>query len=150
MKEQTQKPRFVIGIDPGSNTGWASWDRTEKNFVDIRTMSPAQTIIELHKLLPMKSAIEVVCEDARLRKWYGDADKRQARSGPGIREGVGAVKARCADIEEACKILGIPCRMVKPTAGASKWTADYFKEVTGWQGRTNEHGRDAAILVHGA
>jgi hypothetical protein len=145
-----EKPRFVIGIDPGSNTGWAVWDRWEKNFVDVITLTPARAIIGLHKLTQSKASAEVVCEDARLRKWYGDADKRQARSGAGIREGVGAVKARCADIEEACRILGIPCRMVKPTAGASKWTADYFKKVTGWQGRTNEHGRDAAILVYGA
>jgi hypothetical protein len=149
MKEQT-KPRFVIGIDPGSNTGWASWDRKEREFVEIRAMSPAQTIIELHKLHTLKLPVEVVCEDARLRKWYGDADKRQARSGAGIREGVGAVKARCADIEEACKILDIPCRMVKPKAGTSKWTADYFRKITGWALRTNEHGRDAAILVYGA
>jgi len=31
----------------------------------------------------------------------------------------------------------------------TKLTADQFKRITGWHGRTNEHGRDAAMLVFG-
>ena len=46
---------------------------------------------------------------------------------------------------------GIDFELVNPKhqKGATKKTADEFKQLTGWQGRANEHGRDAAMLIFG-
>ena len=87
-------------------------------------------------------------EDARLRTWFGGADKRQARSGAGIREGVGSVKRDCGIWHEFLADLGVPFMPVKPEAHSTKWTAEHFARVTGWTKRTNNHGRDAAVLVY--
>lgn len=37
--------------------------------------------------------------------------------------------------------------MIHPAANATKTKADVFKKRTGWVERTNEHARDAAMLV---
>jgi hypothetical protein len=38
---------------------------------------------------------------------------------------------------------------VAPKNNTTKISAEYFKAVTKWTARTNEHGRDAAMLVVG-
>lgn len=43
--------------------------------------------------------------------------------------------------------LKLPYVLIKPTA--SKWTEEYFKQVTGYPGRTSAHARDAIRLVYG-
>ena len=45
------------------------------------------------------------------------------------------------------KEQGIHFKMIHPAANATKKKADDFKRMTGWTGRTNEHARDAAMLV---
>ncbi len=46
---------------------------------------------------------------------------------------------------DLCERLGLPAATVEPTR--SKWDAETFRRITGWSGRTNEHGRDAARFV---
>lgn len=141
------KPRFAIGIDPGSNTGWAIWDRTQRKFVFITTRSPASALIALVAYAdpdyPSFGHVEVFCEDARKRKWI---PKERGRE---VLQGVGSVKARCTDIEDACMLLKIPCTMLAPRKGMTKMGAAAFKKLTGWAERTSEHARDAAMLVFG-
>lgn len=141
------RPRYCIGIDPGSHTGVAVWNREDKKFFQIETFTPARAIIMLCAFAdedcPWIGGAEVFCEDARLRKWI---PKERGRE---VLQGVGAVKARCADIEEACRILGIKCTMLAPRKGMTKMSAEKFRKLTGWTGRTSEHARDAAMLVLG-
>lgn len=145
------KPSLLIGIDPGVKTGCAAWDRTSRQFSSVATLTAINAMETVRKLsLFTSGGVEVWFEDARQRKFFGDADKRQKRSGAGIREGVGSVKRDCALWEEFCKHHRIPFRAIKPAAGATKWDAARFAKVTGWQGRTSSHGRDAACLVWGA
>lgn len=44
---------------------------------------------------------------------------------------------------------GIEFRALPPTKGATKMSAEAFRDLTGWRGRTSEHSRDAAMLVFG-
>ena len=44
---------------------------------------------------------------------------------------------------------GIDFEAVPPKNNKTKMTAEAFERMTGWKGRTNEHGRDAAMLVYG-
>ena len=39
--------------------------------------------------------------------------------------------------------------MVDPTNNRTKLNAEQFKRITKYQGQTNEHNRDAAMLVYG-
>jgi hypothetical protein len=59
------------------------------------------------------------------------------------------VKAHCAIWEDWFKIVGIPYELVAPKNNKTKVAADYFKKLTGYQERTNEHCRDSCMLVFG-
>ncbi|KZS22227.1 hypothetical protein BMY_0045 [Wohlfahrtiimonas chitiniclastica] len=39
--------------------------------------------------------------------------------------------------------------LVSPKSNAKKLDAERFNQLTGWIGQTNNHGRDAAMLVWG-
>ncbi|MDW7774583.1 MAG: hypothetical protein SCH71_17005 [Desulfobulbaceae bacterium] len=134
---------MVIGIDPGVKTGLAAWVPEEQRFQEIRTCTIIQALDFCRLAIRDGIKIEIRFEDARQRKWFGRAGREQL-------QGAGSIKRDCAIWEEFCEQYQIPCRAIAPTKGATKWTADYFKRVTGWTGRTSEHARDAACLVYGA
>jgi hypothetical protein len=135
----------IVGIDPGVNTGWAVWDTIGRKLVAVETIRIHEAILRLQADPPAM----VIVEDARLRKWYGSADARQARSGAGIREGVGSVKRDCSILDDFLTSAGIPHRMQAPARSATKIPADRFAAMSGWVGRCSQHGRDAAMLVIG-
>jgi hypothetical protein len=59
------------------------------------------------------------------------------------------VKRDCQIWEDYLTDLRIPFEMVAPKNNATKLTAEQFRRITGYEGKTNEHGRDAAMLVYG-
>ena len=63
--------------------------------------------------------------------------------------GAGAAKRDAKIWEEFLQDYGIPYEAHKPQARGTKWSAETFANVTGYKGRTNEHNRDAALLVYG-
>jgi hypothetical protein len=79
-------------------------------------------------------------EDARMRQWFGS-------KGVEALQGAGSIKRDCSRWEEFLTHHNIPHARIAPKANRTKLTADQFKRITGWQGRTNEHARDAAMLV---
>jgi hypothetical protein len=138
-----------IGIDPGVSTGYAAWDASSRKLASVHTLKIHEAMAYVLQVHASGMLHSVTFEDARMRTWFGGADARQARSGSGIREGVGSVKRDCGIWADFLGAHGIAYRAVKPTAGATKWTAEHFARITGWTGRTSTHGRDAALLVFG-
>ena len=72
MSEQKE---IVIGIDPGVNTGIAFYNLQEKKFFRIETMKIHKAIheINVHKQSLHFHIVKVRFEDARQRKWFGNA-----------------------------------------------------------------------------
>lgn len=143
--------KILIGIDTGVNTGFAvAADRGNGGELEqVESLSITQAM-EKVKALIEEWEIGNVClyiEDARKRTWFGNADARQARSGAGVREGIGSVKRDAQIWEDWCTEQGFKFLMIHPAANATKKKATDFKRMTGWVGRTNEHARDAAMLV---
>ncbi len=132
---------IVIGIDCGTHTGFA-WGHTELESVGSlslhRAFEKAHEVVQDARNRGLEHLF--VIEDARLRKWYGSRGHANA-------QGVGSVKRDSSAWEEFCKDYGYNYKMVHPQKGGTKWSAVYFKRVTGWAGRTNEHGRDAGVLA---
>ena len=127
----------IIGIDPGVNTGWARMLDGKLIACDSRPIHAAmQEIKRWHRIGELKL---VVFEDARLRG--GDDPKRA--------QGAGSVKRDSKIWADFLADLGCPTLAVKPQKGGTKWTAEQFAKLTGWKARTNEHGRDAALLIWG-
>ena len=135
---------IFIGIDPGTHTGIAVWDSREKKFISLETISIHRAMQEVLRWRRVNyNNIVVVFEDARQRTWFGHGDTNAKA------QGAGSVKRDCSIWEDFCKDYGIPFWAKPPVKGATKVSADYFKMISHYQGRTSEHSRDAAMLVIG-
>lgn len=142
---------ICIGIDPGTHTGVAVWDTREGRFLSLATMPIHRALEQVKELTHpfwrigklYNEKIQVVFEDARQRKWFGDGDTNAKA------QGAGSVKRDCSIWEDFCKDYGIPYWAKPPVKGATKVSAEYFKMISHYQGRTSEHSRDAAMLVIG-
>jgi hypothetical protein len=141
---------WLIGIDPGVHTGVSYYNRKGKFLLEVFTEDILQAMIDIEMFANTKREKVVIrIEDARQRNWFGDADRRMERSGAGIREGIGSVKRDCQIWEDFCKLHGFEFEMVAPKKNKTKLDDKAFRKYTGWGGKTNEHGRDAAMLVFG-
>lgn len=135
-----------IGIDPGTVTGLAISENGKLTHVTSMKIHEAMQIVsDMYR----KEPITVHFEDARLRTWFGTADAKQAKYGAGVREGAGAAKRDATIWADYLADLGCPYRNVKPTSGNTKLSDERFRAISGWNGRTNGHARDAALLVLG-
>ena len=135
---------ICIGIDPGTHTGVAVWDTREGKFLSLETLPIHRALAKVQVIAEWdKKNLQVVFEDARQRTWFGKGDTNAKA------QGAGSVKRDCSIWEDFCKDYGIPYWAKPPVKGATKVSAEYFKMVSHYQGRTSEHSRDAAMLVIG-
>jgi len=136
------KPLFYIGIDSGTNTGFAVWSTKQKKFVSIETMMIHQAfecVMEYANGFG-KENIFVVVEDANKRKWYGSNANAKM-------QGAGSIKRDGKVWRDFLEDKEIPHEMVHPLRGGTKLDEQTFKNTTGWTERTSNHARDAAMLV---
>lgn len=139
---------IYIGIDPGTHTGMAIWDSRKGAFLSLETTSIHRALIavfHIHfsELGDGREGVKLVFEDARQRKWFGEGDISAKQ------QGAGSVKRDCSIWEDFCNDYDIPFEARPPIKGATKVTAEYFKMISHYQGRTSSHSRDAAMLVIG-
>ena len=136
-----------IGIDPGTHTGLAVWDSGQERFLLLETL-PIHKALDLvckwqQDCKDMDVAMDVTFEDARQRTWFGKGNVSAKM------QGAGSVKRDCSIWEDFLRDKGIPFWAKPPGKGMTKVTPDYFRMISGYQGRTSEHSRDAAMLVIG-
>ena len=148
--------KILIGIDTGVKTGFAvamdSLDGRGGRLKDVSTLTITQAMKRILQCVEKwgKANVKLYIEDARLRKWISpEMDYKQAKFGAGVREGVGSVKRDATIWEDWCKEEELNYTMIPPAANATKYKSPVFKKLTGWEERTSEHGRDAAMLVFG-
>lgn len=145
--------KVLIGVDTGVHTGFAvAIDQGKGGVLQAvgsltitQAMSKVLELVDVHG----KANIMLYIEDARLRTWFGRIDSEQKKYGAGVREGIGSVKRDAQIWEDWCKEQGLKYKMIHPAANKTKTDAKYFSKLTGWAKRTNEHARDAAMLVFG-
>ena len=136
---------LVIGIDPGLHTGLAVWDTSSRQFLEIRCSGIVDAMDYLDHLRSERGIGLVVFEDARQRTWIPrEKDLAQMK---GRAMGAGSVKRDCSIWEEWCKARQVQYIASRPKNGMTKLTDAYFRGITGYDRRTNNHGRDAAMLV---
>lgn len=140
---------IILGLDPGSHTGFATWNAKSRVFVEIGSMLIHEAMTEVQERYARGELSLVIFEDARQRRWFGKMDREQAKYGSAVREGAGAAKRDAAIWADFLRSVDVPHIAKAPRAGLTKLNAAAFQGVTGWGQRTNEHARDAAMLVHG-
>lgn len=132
---QPTSASVLIGIDPGTHTGIAI--KIEGKWHRIETMSifaALQTVV-----MYRYDNVLVRFEDARLRTYFGKSEREKL-------QGAGSVKRDCSIWEEVLTEYNIPFQRIHPRY-VKATTAEQFKTLTGWQGQTSIHAREAAWLV---
>lgn len=134
-----KKQRFVIGIDPGINCGFAVFDRMEKKLIACRSMQ----LWELFQTLRAWSSnnVEVFIENPNTWTNIGQGKVE------GREQGAGAVKQSYKHITQFLDHLSVKYTATKLQGTMKKANAAKFKLITRWVGKTNEHSRDAALIV---
>lgn len=143
---------YYIGIDTGVNTGIAIWDNRKRSLllVETTTIHKAMKVVEEYKQTAANESTRIVVrvEDPRQRTWFGT--ERMSREEERKRlQGVGSVKRDASIWDDYLKDLDVEYEMVAPKRNVTKLTQERFKAITGWEKRTNEHSRDAAMLIYG-
>lgn len=139
---------IAIGIDPGVVTGIAVWDAERYAFIEIMSSGivSAMRTIDDHGETFGPGQIFVIVEDARKRNVFAKADLEEQGYAKGARmQGVGSIKRDCSIWEEFLRDHGIAYEMRRPIA--TKMKAPQFQQLTGWTRQTNEHARDAAMII---
>ena len=137
---------IYVGLDTGTHTGFAVWDGKGKQFLGIETLPIHTALLRVLELRETRGDVTVYFEDARQRKWY---DTNTAEEDRAKLQGAGSIKRDCTIWEDALTEWGIPFKAIAPRNNMTKLSAESFRRITGWKGRTNEHARDAAMLVFG-
>lgn len=141
-----------IGIDTGTHTGIAVWDSRSQCFRAIEDVAihKAMEMVAQYKDIAESEGdrLYVRVEDPRQRTWFGTENMTREEERKKL-QGVGSVKRDAAIWEAYLTDLGVWFEMVAPKRNLTKITHETFVNITKWKGRTNEHKRDAAMLVFG-
>lgn len=140
---------IYVGVDTGVNTGFSEYDSKKRCLLSVcslpihKAMERVKVLHDLHK-----EEMVVRVEDPRQRKWFGTERMTREEERKKL-QGVGSVKRDATIWEDFLKDLGVRFEMVAPKMNVTKLTQETFKRYTGWSSKTNEHGRDAAMLIYG-
>lgn len=128
---------IIIGVDPGKDTGLAGWDVAAQKLLFVESMLIHRAF---ERVLEVRPAL-VIFEDARQRNWFGVSGKEKL-------QGAGSIKRDSTIWEDFLTDHALQYVARKPAAGGTKWDSIPFGRLTQWKGRTNEHARDAAMIVY--
>lgn len=128
---------IIVGIDPGTETGYAEWHVLEQRLLACESMLIHRA---MQRVLTLKPAF-VIFEDARQRQWFGNAGRAQL-------QGAGSIKRDSTIWQDFLTDHALPYVAHRPMVGGTKMPALSFQRLTKWTERTNEHARDAAMLVY--
>jgi hypothetical protein len=143
MKETL--PDYYVGIDPGIVCGLAFLKPHSQMLHSVRSckLHELYTAIEI---MSKTNSLMVFIENPNTFIPFKNVSKEFIEM---RRQGAGAVKQTYKHIIEFLEANSIPYRPTRLQGNAKKMTAAKFKQITGWDGSSNEHGRDAAMLVYG-
>jgi hypothetical protein len=136
-----KKQRYHIGIDPGVNTGIAIWDSQNKEFTLLKSFSILKAIeaIEIHLIF---QEANFYIENPNKRKWFGNSGKEKL-------QGAGSIKRDYSIWVELFTENNIEFIELEPKHIITKLDSYAFKKITGIKTKTNQHVRDAAMMVYG-
>jgi predicted RNase H-like nuclease (RuvC/YqgF family) len=143
--ETTTGKKVFVGIDPGIHCGYAVWDKAAQQFRAVGSYQLWELFQELFQLNDdVGEALIVHIENPNtFIPFRGTAQKEHDFRA----QGAGAVKQTYKHIIEFLDAHKIEYVTRKLQGSLKKVSSEYFKKHTGWKLPTNEHGRDAAMLV---
>lgn len=143
------KPKLLIGVDPGNNTGIAFWYPEEQNLVPYQFKTHVAAILYIHSIEEYLASYQVVFKIEDARKYIKRPGRLDAKNME-KQQGVGSVKARSKDWEEFCLLKGYNHILCEPRHTPYKNSPELFMKLTGLSTLiTQDHVRDACMLVYG-
>ena len=135
---------LIIGIDPGVNTGFAVWSVAANKLLRVESMKAVEAEIEVMNYFTSGVKLHVYVEDTRNLRLPKHMHSK------GRERGAGSVARDMGRWQDHLEHHGIPHTMtgLSPKefrVGDDKW----FRNKTGWDKRTNDHGRCAAGVLWG-
>jgi len=154
---------ICIGIDPGKITGLAIYDRESKSLVKLAStnfwdcygyiLTTYPDIDEVHSIvIEVPETKKTWSLDSRLRRLsYQDRNKflTEAAVAMKISHDVGRVCRESELLADGLEKAGYTVLTHHPTGKGKQLDKFSFKRITGWPKVTNEHTRDAAMMVWG-
>lgn len=152
---------ILIGVDPGSITGVCVWNPEREKILDMQSMSHIkfmEWVVTGKEVYDMVVAIEnpnlnqpvfMTKEEKDLIQGCGDFPAKDIALRILLRraQNIGMNKQIAKTLMEFMESKGISFVPIRPFR--KKMDAEQFRNLTKWEGRTNQHNRDAAILVFG-
>lgn len=140
----------VIFIDAGEHNGVCQY-YTKENICYLQEFNFWELIDMLKSCLyeNQKPTLIVIEDTTQISPVYERYDVKNKSIFGNIAQKVGANKQTCKLIISFCEIwhLFFDIDKVKPTKNA-KISAEKLSEITGYKGRSNEHNRDAFMLLY--
>ena len=131
---------ILVGIDPGTQTGVALWDKPYQNYIEIKTMK-IHNALKYVEEWSLRHVLQMYIEDPNTWKPFGKkVDKSRL-------QGAGSIKRDFAIWRDFCEEKKIEMIPVKLQGTTKKIDSRYFNKLTGWDIKTSQHARDAAMLV---
>lgn len=136
----------IVGIDPGTVTGFAAYDVAERCLTAVTSASFFDVCAMLRALHEGEGVALCVVEDSRSLPIYARNRGARGQALAAIGRSVGVTDRDTGLWLDLCDRMGIPSRAATP-GKRRKWKAADLEQITGYEGRTNEHARDAARLA---
>jgi len=136
---------IVIGIDPDAGkSGFAVWSYEGQRFKEIKSLSFFDIIDYLKANIYLVRLVRI--EAGWLNKKSNWHFGGIGRIGDKISLSIGKNQTVGKLIAEYCARMTILVEFVKPL-GTKFVTSEIFNQTTGWDKKTNQDSRDAAMLV---
>ena len=139
--------RFLVGIDPGQETGIAVWDEQHRWWTMIETYNFHELMKWAETVSPeTRGQMVVVVESAKQLPIYHN---KHGQAGKGIKlaRSIGENNRECELVIGELKRKGFNVFVFVPASNwqnkNAKWSAADLARQTGYTDRTNEHERDA-------
>jgi len=133
---------LIIGIDPDlEKSGVAILGQS----LELKNLTFSETVNLFRS--QQDQIKKVVIEAGWLNKKSNFRYGHSKNAGERIAKNVGENHATGKLLAEMAKECGLAVVLVRPTR--TKLNAEQFNCITGWQGRTNQEQRDAALLIFG-
>ena len=136
---------FYVGIDTGKNTGLAVWDSEKKRFDLIKPCDFHDCIYAIVGNYPPRYTV-IRVELSQTKAVWHKGKRTDMKKNNTIAVNVGMVRRESELMLEMLTMAGYKVIPVKPSG---KIDANVFEKITGYKGRTNQHTRDAAMMVYG-
>jgi hypothetical protein len=137
--------RYVIGLDPGKQTGYALYDLGQDGgkLIDLQTLTFWEAYARVLSLGP--EMIRAVMIEAPKNKHVFHQPGANAAANQRMGVHVGSVLREAELLADGLEAWGIPVKRLEPVG--KKDAAAFKKAFPYWTGRTNQHVRDAAFMT---